>query len=128
MEQENRNLTGSEWSLMECLWENSPRSSMQVVDALRRRVGWSKSTTLTMLRRMTAKGLLKSTSEGGTRLYSPNLQREDATARETKEFLDKVYRGSVSLMMSAIAEKQELSREEIDELYEILKRAEEERK
>ncbi|SMC37538.1 BlaI/MecI/CopY family transcriptional regulator [Papillibacter cinnamivorans] len=125
MEQDIRSLTGSEWSLMECLWEDSPRSSMQVVSDLKRRVGWSKSTTLTMLRRMASKGLLKSTSEGGTRLYSPNLKREEATAKETKEFLDKVYQGSVSLMMSSMAENRELTQEEIDELYEILRKAEE---
>lgn len=120
-------LTDSEWSIMECLWEDSPRTSMEMVSDLKNRVGWTKSTTLTMLRRMAGKGLLRCIQRGGTKLYSPEIRREAATAIETKEFLKKVYQGSVSLMMSAMADKQELTKEEIDELYEILKKAEEER-
>ena len=45
---------------------------------------------------------------------------------ETKSFLDRVYRGSVGLMMSAMAQRQELTREEIAELREILAQAEKE--
>lgn len=48
--------------------------------------------------------------------------------RETRSFLDRVYRGSVGLMLSAMTDGQTLSRAEIDELYDILKKAEEGRK
>ena len=48
-----------------------------------------------------------------------------AVRGETRSFLDKVYRGSVGLMVSALAEDKALSRAEIDELYEILRKAEE---
>ena len=51
-------LTPAEWQLMECLWEKSPRSGREAVDDLRERAGWSRSTTLTMLRRMSEKGLI----------------------------------------------------------------------
>lgn len=44
---------------------------------------------------------------------------------ETRSFLDRVYRGSVGLMVSAMAEDNALTREEIDQLYAILKQAEE---
>ena len=44
---------------------------------------------------------------------------------ETRSFLDRVYRGSVGLMMSAMARHQELSSEEIAQLREILREAEE---
>ena len=54
----------------------------------------------------------------------------DQTLRpgETRSFLNKVYRGSVGLMMSALTQDRALSKEEIDELYEILRKAEEETK
>ncbi len=54
--QKNVSLTPAEWHLMECLWEQVPRTSREVVDYLKADMGWSKSTTLTMLRRMTEKG------------------------------------------------------------------------
>ena len=63
--------------------------------------------------------------EDGVKVYEPNLRREDAAQRETGNFLNRVHKGSVSMMMSAITQKQELTREEIDELYAILRQAEE---
>lgn len=56
---------------MECLWEQVPRTSREVVDYLKADMGWSKSTTLTMLRRMTEKGLIRCEEGGEVRLYSP---------------------------------------------------------
>ena len=49
---------------------------------------------------------------------------EDAALRETEDLLTRAYRGSLSLMVSTLTKKQALSREELDELYAILKQAE----
>ena len=118
------NLTPTEWKLMECLWEKSPRTGREATAYLEEHVGWTRSTTLTLLRRMTEKGLIHCDESGTMRTYSPLICREEAVTQETEDFLDRVYKGSVSLMMSAITKKQELSREEIDELYAILREAE----
>ena len=118
-------LTNSEWYVLDCLWERSPQTVMELVAALGERLGWAKSTTITTLRRMEDKGLVRCTVEGRAKHYSPNLQREQAVQGETRSFLDKVYRGSVGLMVSALAENKALSKAEIDELYEILRKAEE---
>ncbi len=123
---DNINLTNSEWYVLDCLWERSPQTVMELVAALHDRLGWAKSTTITTLRRMEDKGLVLCTVEGRTKHYAPAVQRENAVRGETRSFLDKVYRGSVGLMVSALAEDKALSRAEIDELYEILRKAEEE--
>lgn len=125
MKAEHNSLTATEWRLMECLWEKSPRTGREATEWLEAHVGWSRSTTLTLLRRMTEKKLLHCSGEGGVKSYSPLLRREDAVLRETEDFLERVYRGSLSLMVSAMTRKQNLSREEIDELYAILRQAEE---
>ena len=65
---------------------------------------------------------------GRARHYTPAVERQTAVRRETRSFLDKVYRGSVGLMVSSMVQDQALSREEIDQLYEILRQAEEGRK
>ena len=118
-------LTNSEWYVLDCLWERSPQTVMELVAALRERLGWAKSTTITTLRRMEDKGLVLCAVEGRTKHYTPAVRRDNAVRGETRSFLDKVYRGSVGLMMSALAEDQALSKAEIDELYEILRKAEE---
>ncbi|USF26467.1 Penicillinase repressor [Firmicutes bacterium ASF500] len=122
---DNINLTNSEWYVLDCLWERSPMTVMELVAALGDRLGWAKSTTITTLRRMEDKGLVHCDLEGRTKHYTPMVSRDRAARRETRSFLDKVYRGSVGLMMSALAEDQALSKAEIDELYEILRKAEE---
>ena len=119
------NLTNSEWYVLDCLWERSPMTVMELVAALGERPGWAKSTTITTLRRMEDKGLVRCTVEGRGKHYAPAVPREKAARRETRSFLDKVYQGSVGLMVSAMAQDKALSKQEIEELYEILRRAEE---
>lgn len=117
-------LTASEWNVLTCLWEDSPRTVMQLVADLSERVGWAKSTTITTLRRMEEKGLVRCEVIGKGKSYTPAVEREQAVIFETRSFLERVYRGSVGLMMSAMARRQELSPEEITELREILAQAE----
>ena len=109
---------------MDCLWQHSPSTVMELVTALHEKVGWAKSTTITTLRRMEDKGLVTVEVHGRTKYYTPALERDKAVRRETRSFLDRVYQGSVGLMVSAMASEKALSQEEIDALYAILKEAE----
>lgn len=118
-------LTNSEWYVLDCLWEHSPLTVMELVERLSQKVGWAKRTTITTLRRMEEKGLVHCEVTGRTRHYRPLVERRQAVRRETRSFLNKVYRGSVGLMVSAMAQDKALTRKEIDELYEILRQAEE---
>ena len=117
-------LTNSEWYVLDSLWERSPMTVMELVSALHEKVGWAKSTTITTLRRMEGKGLLHCQVEGRTRHYTPAVERQSAARQETRSFLDRVYQGSVGLMVSSMAREKALTKEEIEELYAILKEAE----
>ena len=118
-------LTASEWSVLDSLWQENPQTVMQLVSNLGRTVGWAKSTTITTLRRMEEKGLVRCEMVGKGKSYTPAVEQEQAEIQETRSFLDRVYRGSVGLMMSAMAQRQELSPEDIAELRDILRKAEE---
>ena len=118
-------LTASEWSVLDSLWQENPQTGMQLVSNLGRTVGWAKSTTITTLRRMEEKGLVNCETIGKGKSYTPAVEQEQAEIQETRSFLDRVYRGSVGLMMSAMAQRQELSPEDIAELRDILRKAEE---
>ena len=121
-------LTPSEWLLMECLWEHSPCTGREAVDDLRLRAGWSRSTTLTMLRRMTDKGLISCDEAGAVLQYSPLIDRDAAVQRETGNFLNRIYNGSVSMLVSTMTREQKLSKSELEELREILRQAEKKQK
>ena len=120
-------LTGTEWAVLDCLWEKSPQTMTQLARALSAQEGWAKGTTTTVLKRMTDKGLLACTQEGRARQYAPAVDRRAAVVGETRSFLRRVGKGSVELLMSAAAQPEELSREELDALYGILKGLEESR-
>ena len=113
-------LTDAEWRVMECLWERSPLSGRELTQALEGETGWSRSTILTLLSRLEGKGAVAGESAGGPKRYSPRLDREDAALRETESFLDKVYHGSLSLMVSALTQRQALTEGEIQQLHDIL--------
>lgn len=117
-------LTEAEWHVMECLWEHAPRTGREATQWLEKQMGWSRSTTLTLLRRMEAKGAVESRTENGVKVFLPRIGREDAALQETEDFLSRVYQGSISLMVSALTRKQSLSQEEIDELYALLQELE----
>ena len=118
-------LTGGEWNVMRELWAESPLTLMQLVARLSETVGWAKSTTITTLRRMEGKGLVAVEQTERGKSYTPLAAEADAAVSETHSFLDRVYQGSVGLMVSAMAERQELSDEEIAALRRILRDAEE---
>lgn len=118
-------LTEAEWRAMEPLWEKAPQTAMELARELEARVGWAKSTVMTMLSRMEAKGLLRCQRQGRTRFYFPCLEREQAAAKQTQRFLDRVYQGSVSLMVNALLDRGDISLQQIQQLRELLDRAEE---
>lgn len=128
MNSEKHTLTGAEWYVMEVLWQHDHCTGREAVEQLTQSAGWSRSTTLTMLRRMSEKGLIEAREQNGLLVYSPLIRREDAVLRETEGFLNRVYHGSLSLLVSSLTQKQQLSQEEIDELHAILHRAEEAKK
>lgn len=122
---EKQRLTNTEWEVCECLWEEAPLTMTQIAARLTERTGWTKSTGETLVRRMAEKGLLRWEQGTKAKLYSPTVAREDAVVRETRGFLQKVFGGSVGLLVNTMAEREELSREEIDQLYEALRKLEE---
>ncbi len=125
MKNDNITLTEAEWQVMECLWDASPLTGRETTDLLERKMGWNRSTTLTLLRRLEDKGAVGSDSEAGKKTFFPVLKREDAALRETENFLSRVYKGSLSLMVSAMTQKRSLSQQEVQELYALLHEMEE---
>lgn len=115
----------SEWIIMEKLWEDSPRTIMQLFHSLEVEPGWSKSTVNTLLGRMVDKGIIYYEDGGKAKQYYPKVKREEAALAETESLLERVYRGSVSMMMSTLVKKKQFSREEIEELHDILNELEE---
>lgn len=93
-------LSDGEWKLMKLLWEKAPMTLGDMVEAMQDDTAWSKGTIFTMLRRMSAKGAVRMDDSGKYQQYYPVLQKEEAEQTETRSFLERVYDGSVGMMLS----------------------------
>lgn len=113
-------LQPSEWVIMEKLWGNSPRTVTQLYHELKEDPGWSKSTVNTLLGRMVKKGILFYEEGKRAKLYYPNVERDAAAVTETESLLERVYKGSVGMMLSTLIRNNNLTKKDIRELYEIL--------
>ena len=123
MAKKHASLTGAEWDLMEHLWKCAPCTGREAADHFKVLTGWSRTTTLTLLSRVVKKGAVLCDDSSGINTYSPLVSHEDAVVQEAGAFLNRICKGSVSMMMSAVTKKQDLSEEEIRELYAILRKA-----
>lgn len=122
MKKENAILQQSDRYIMEKLWEESPRTITQLYHELKEEQGWSKSTVNTLLTRMVEKEIIYYEEGGRARQYYPAIKREDAAVAETENLLQRVYKGSVGMMMNTMIKESAFSQEEIEELYEILRK------
>lgn len=113
-------LTQAEWLLMEQLWTQSPQTGRELTCTMQAQTGWSRSTTLTLLRRLVEKGAVRYEDSGSIRTFFPNITREHAAVRQTRDLLGRVYHGSLSMLVSAMTREETLPQEEIDELYALL--------
>ena len=125
MEHNSVTLSQSEWRVMEALWAG-PKTLMELVRELGDSAGWAKSTVTTMVRRMEEKGLVAYEQSGRTKVFRPAVSRDTVAAAETDSLLKRAYHGSVGLLVNALAERESLTRKDIEELYAVLRKAEEE--
>lgn len=121
------NLSDSEWKLMNALWETQPQTITELTAVLQADTGWSKNTIITMLSRLESKGAVHHEEGARAKRYSPLIARAETARAETEDFLEKVYGGSLGLMMNAMVRSPALSREDLEELSAILMAAKEAR-
>ncbi len=119
-------LSEGEWKLMEALWQEPPKTITQLTRELQEKTKWGKHTIITMLNRLEAKGAVRHEEGERAKVFYPCILREEAAAEETSGLLERVYNGSLGLMVSTMISSNKISRKELDELYQILEQAEEE--
>ena len=119
-------LSDGEWRIMNLLWAEAPRRVPELTEALAGDTGWSRATVNIMLQRLEDKGAVRMELQGRNKLYFPLLSQADARQKETRRFLERLYGGSLGLMVSSLAGQQALSEEDIRALRAILEDAEKE--
>ena len=112
----NFRLAEGEYRFACIVWDNEPLPSGKLVELSQERLGWKKSTTYTVLRRLCQRGLFQ--NEGG--VVTSRLSRQEFDALRSQEFLDQTFDGSLPRFLTAFASRKKLSSEEIAELQRLI--------
>jgi BlaI family transcriptional regulator, penicillinase repressor len=114
-------ISDSEWSVMEALWESSPQTASEVTRTLRPTMNWAENTVRTLLTRLIEKGALKTAeNSSGTRTYLPAVKREACVRAEGESFMQRVFRGAAKPLLVHFAQNSKLTAAEVRELKKIL--------
>ena len=106
----------SEYRFCLILWECEPIKSTELAKLCKERLGWSKTTTYTVIKRLSDRGVLKNENTVVTSLIS----KEEAQLSELDELMEKKFEGSLPAFIAAFARRQSLSDEDIQELERII--------
>ena len=112
----------SEYRFCLILWEHEPVGSSELVKLCKDRLGWSKATTYTVIRRLTERGVLKNENAVVTSLIS----KEEAQASRLNEMMEETFEGSMPAFIAAFSRSKKLSRREVDQLKALIDSYEEE--
>lgn len=114
-------ISDSEWTLMEALWESSPQTASEVTKTLRPTTNWAENTVRTLLTRLVDKGALKtSENASGTRTYLPAVKREACVRAEGESFMQRLFGGAAKPLLVHFAQNSKLTADEVNELKKIL--------
>lgn len=106
----------SEYRFCLILWEHEPISSRELSDLCKEKLGWSKTTTYTVIKRLSDRGVLKNENTVVTSLVS----KDEAQVSEIDELMEKKFEGSIPAFIAAFARSRKLSDKEIAEIRQII--------
>lgn len=106
----------SEYRFCLLLWEHEPINSTELAKLCKERLGWSKATTYTVIRRLAERGVLK--NENAT--VSSLITKEETQIAEIDELLEKRFGGSLPAFLTAFTKQQKLTEEQLTEIMRII--------
>ena len=108
----------SEYRFCLILWENEPVKSSKLVELCKEQLGWKPTTTYTVIKRLSERGVLKNENTVVTSLVS----KDQVQAAELNEMVEKTFEGSLPAFIAAFTKHQKISEAEIDAVQEMIDR------
>ena len=106
----------SEYRFCLILWKNEPIASAQLAKLCKEELGWSRTTTYTVIKRLSDREVVK--TENG--IVSSLVSKEEVQASQMDEMLEKTFEGSVPAFIAAFAKREKLSDKDVDEIRRII--------
>lgn len=111
-----------ELKFAELVWEKSPMSSAELVKLCEKEFNWKKSTTYTVLKRLNDKGIF--VNENGT--VRSLITKGEYYSLQSHSVINESFNGSLPAFIAAFTSKKELTKQEVNEIMDLIKKFEEE--
>lgn len=108
----------SEYRFCIIMWENEPIKSTELVKLCTDKLGWKRTTTYTVIKRLSERGVLK--NDNG--MISSLVSKEQVQLSEIDELVEKKFEGSLPAFIAAFTKRKNISKEEIDEVQSMIDR------
>ena len=109
----------SEYRFCLIMWENEPMTMSNLAKACKEKIGWSRTTTYTVIKRLEERGILR--KEGSTVI--PVYTKEQIQVLEVDELIEKKFENSLPAFIAAFSKSKKLSKTDIDEIKKIIENA-----
>ena len=108
----------SEYRFCLILWEQEPVTATEMVKLCQEQLGWKRTTTYTVIKRLGERGVIK--LENG--IVTSLVSKEEAEASEIEDLVEKKFGGSLPAFVAAFTKHQNVSEKELDELQRMIDR------
>lgn len=108
----------SEYRFCLILWEHEPIKSSELVNLCKEQLGWKPTTTYTVIKRLSERGVLKNENT----IVSALVTKDEVQAAEIDELVEKKFEGSLPAFIAAFTKRQTLSARELDEMQRMIDR------
>lgn len=108
----------SEYRFCLIMWEYEPVTAVDLVKLCQEKLGWKRTTTYTVIKRLGERGVLK--NEDG--LVSALVSKDQAQASEIDELVEKKFEGSVPTFIAAFTKRQDLTEADLNEMQRMIDR------
>ena len=113
-------ITDAEWQVMKVVWKQSPLTASAIAEYLKEETSWSPKTVQTLIGRLVKKGVLGTLKDTNPFQYYPLVSQTACRREQTESFLQKVYDGSLHMLLVNFVNDENLSPQEIRELRNLL--------
>lgn len=114
------NISESELTVITTLWQQSPMTIGQIIERVQQHTDWHDNTIKTLVSRLLKKNHISRVKDGRQFFYSPITQQNEVAEVESKQLLNRFFKGKVSPLLAHFAENKKISQQELNEIESII--------
>ena len=116
-----KNISEAELEVMQVLWQKGEGTSLEIISEVKKKKEWKNNTIMTLVSRLVNKEFIDVIREDKSLLiYKPKISEYDYKSKETNNFIEKLYNGSINSMLVAFAKSKKLSKKDLEDLIKLV--------